>query len=868
MNALAKKAKKAAFKKAKEILPEKAVLDIQKKRLEGGIAIGHKLNSYEGKRTYSVISAVYNVGKYLDDYFQTLTSQTMSSKKMKLIMVDDGSTDNSAEIIRKWQQRFPELIEYIRKENGGQASARNVGLEHAASDWVTFIDPDDFISASYFEEVDKTISKYPDIRFVTCRIIFYNETKGEYFDRHPLRGEFKDDISLFNTNDDFMPITLSANKSFFRTKDIERERLRFREDIKPNFEDAHFLNVYLTSLDEGRIAYLRKPIYYYRKREDRGSTLDSSWRTPDKFSTVLEKGYIDLLRTAKQRLGYVPFFIQKTILYDLQWYFKHLIGHEERTQHFQGLNLKDIFWNNLDEIFRYIDAETIEQMPGGWLNYENKYASLSTFKSSQPDTQIMYVERIDYKSKLMLIRSLNTEFSLFNNGVELKPVESKQVSRSLFGNTFYSLHMTWFPLPAEDDSLSYKANGLCSNLKLSVRGKQFDHHAQMNQINEIYKNGWDKYKQDPNSIWIFMDRDTQADDNAEHLYRWMKNHHPEQQAFFVLRKESKDWQRLSREGFALVAFGTKEHESLLKKCSTIISSHADGFVHSYFEDNFHKSKRFIFLQHGVTKDNISGWINGKPIDLIITAASKEALSIQSAGSPYYLTPRQTALTGFPRHDALLKKQAAKRSILIMPTWRNGLSGEKIGKGNIRTLNNDFGKTEYKMKWEAFLNSPTLRTIASNTGANIVFYPHTNTFPYLENGTFNIPEYIEIAGNQTGRSIQQEFANAAIMITDYSSTAFETAYLGKECLYYQFDSKEFFSGMQAYSKGYFDYERDGFGPVVQTEEALIEALEQCAARDFAPEEKYKKRMDGFFAFHDGKCCERTYNRIKEIDEGKF
>lgn len=223
MNALAKKAKKAAFKKAKEILPEKAVLDIQKKRLEGGIAIGHKLNSYEGKRTYSVISAVYNVGKYLDDYFQTLTSQTMSSKKMKLIMVDDGSTDNSAEIIRKWQQRFPELIEYIRKENGGQASARNVGLEHAASDWVTFIDPDDFISASYFEEVDKTISKYPDIRFVTCRIIFYNETKGEYFDRHPLRGEFKDDISLFNTNDDFMPITLSASKSFFRTKDIERE---------------------------------------------------------------------------------------------------------------------------------------------------------------------------------------------------------------------------------------------------------------------------------------------------------------------------------------------------------------------------------------------------------------------------------------------------------------------------------------------------------------------------------------------------------------------------------------------------------------------------------------------------------------------
>lgn len=868
MNALAKKAKKAAFKKAKEILPEKAVLDIQKKRLEGGIASSHKPNSYKGKHTYSVISAVYNVEKYLDDYFQSLTSQTMSSKKLKLIMVDDGSTDNSAEIIQKWQQRFPGLIEYIRKENGGQASARNVGLEHATSDWVTFIDPDDFVSASYFEEVDRTISEYPDIRFATCRIIFYNETKGEYFDKHPLRGEFKNDISLFNANDDFMPITLSASKSFFTTKAIKKERLQFRNDIKPNFEDAHFLNVYLTSLDKGRAAYLRKPIYYYRKRDDGGSTLDSSWRTPDKFSTVLEKGYIDLLKAAKLKFGYVPFFIQETILYDLQWYFKHLIGHEERTQHFQSLNLGDTFWSDLGKIFQYIDAEVIEQMPGGWLDFEKKYACISTFKNSQPNTQIMYIERIDYKAKLMQIRSLNMEYELACNGYKLEPIQTKRVSRTLFGNELYSLYMSWFPLPSENDTLSYKTNGTGQNLKLSIRGKQFSHHIQMKQVNSIYKTGWDKYGKSSDNIWVFMDRDTQADDNAEHLYRWVKKSHPEQQAFFVLRRESKDYQRLSDEGFALVAFGTKEHEELLRKCSTIVSSHADGFVHSYFGDNFYKSKRFIFLQHGVTKDDISGWINGKPIDLMITAADREMSSINNDGSPYYLTPRQTALTGFPRHDSLLKKKPAKRSILVMPTWRNKLSGEKIGKGNIRTLNKDFGKSEYKKKWEAFLNSPDLQTVASNAGLNIVFYPHANTFSYIENGVFNIPEYIEIAGNQTGASIQQAFADAEIMITDYSSTAFETAYLGKECLYYQFDSEEFFSGMQAYSKGYFDYEKDGFGPVVQTQEALTEELKACAARDFAPEEKYKKRMDEFFAFRDGKCCERVYSRIKELDEGKF
>lgn len=158
-------------------------------------------------------------------------------------------------------------------------------------------------------------------------------------------------------------------------------------------------------------------------------------------------------------------------------------------------------------------------------------------------------------------------------------------------------------------------------------------------------------------------------------------------------------------------------------------------------------------------------------------------------------------------------------------------------GNIRVLNDDFGKSEYKKKWESFLNSLTLRSIAQSANVDIVFYPHTNTFPYIENGTFSIPDYIEIAGNQTGASIQQLFVDAEIMITDYSSTAFETAYLGKECLYYQFDSEEFFSGMQAYSKGYFDHRRDGFGPVVDTEEALLKCLEDCAARNFVPEDEY-------------------------------
>lgn len=868
MSPIARKAKKNAFRKAKEVLPEGAVLSIQRTRLEGSSVKSRKPSSYEATYSYSVVSAVYNVGRYLDDFFESMVSQTITHKKLKLIMVDDGSVDNSAEIIKEWQSRYPSLIEYARKQNGGQASARNLGLDLVGTDWVTFIDPDDFVSQTYFEEIDKTVLKFKDIQFATCRIVFYNEPKGEYFDKHPLRGDFKNDISLYNATDDFMPITLSASKSFFRISKVKELNLRFNEKIRPNFEDAHFLNRYLLGLEEGRIAYLRKPVYYYRKRENGSSTLDSSWSNPDRVSTVLRLGMFDLLKRAKSQRGYVPFFIQKTVLYDLQWYFKLFIGHEERTRKFEDIGFMDGFWDNLHNIFSLIDGEAIEAMPGGWLNYETKYACISTFKYEEPRTQIVYVERIDFTSKLMLVRATNSDYKLFANGRELTPAETKWVNRPLFGRSFCKLYMAWVPLPEATDTLSIKSGGPLGDIKLSVRGRQFDRHAQMNQIYTAYKKDWGKYQQSPDNVWLFMDRDTQADDNAEHLYRWMTKNHPEQKCYFVLRRKAADWARLDRENFNLIPFGSRKHEALLKSCSTIVSSHADGFVHSYFGDNFFKSKKFVFLQHGVTKDDLSPWINNKPINLMITAAQNEYDSITREESPYLLTKRQVALTGFPRHDSLIERHPQRRIILVMPTWRNSLSGEKTGNGNIRSLNSEFATSLYKRSWESLINNEKLRQIADKNDAKIVFFPHTNTFPYVENGDFSIPSHVEIAGNQTGTSIQQAFADALLMITDYSSTAFETAYLGKGCIYYQFDSEEFFGGMQAYAKGYFDYSEDGFGPVVQTEDDLITELQVYAKRDFAPADEYTRRIREFFPFRDGKCCERVYARIKELSDGKY
>ena len=86
------------------------------------------------------------------------------------------------------------------------------------------------------------------------------------------------------------------------------------------------------------------------------------------------------------------------------------------------------------------------------------------------------------------------------------------------------------------------------------------------------------------------------------------------------------------------------------------------------------------------------------------------------------------------------------------------------------------------------------------------------------------------------------------------------------LYYQFDRDEFRAGH--YQEGYFSYEKDGFGPVAETEEELLGELEKCLQRNALPSSGYQNRMKSFFVMRDRKNCERNLDAIMQIaEEGK-
>ncbi|EAJ5161929.1 glycosyltransferase [Campylobacter jejuni] len=803
---------------------------------------------YKGFTQYTIISAVYNVEKYLDDYFNSIINQRLDFKKnIFMILVDDGSTDNSANIIKKYQKKYPKNIVYIYKENGGQASARNLGLKYMQENnykapWVTFTDPDDFLDRNYFYEVDKFLLTHQDddICMIGCNIIFYHEKQRIYKDNHPLNFKFKNGIQVIENYDLDNFIQLSAASCFMNITFLNN--LMFDEKLKPNFEDAKFINEYLLENIDLKSAFLPKVKYFYRKREDGNSTLDNSNKNSDLYLLVSQRGCLKLLQKNK----FYNIFIQNVCLYHFIWQIKFLVNSPEKLS-FMSENEKQQYLELLDQIFSYIDTNTIMEfnLAGCW--FFHKVGILNCFKNEKPPFQIAYIEDYDpYKEQIVITYYTGDDKdveSIVVDGEEVYIDYKKIVKYDFLDRVFCYQKRLWVHIPKNaKDKLEMFINN-----KQSMVGRCGEYFLDVKNIRKEFQKRLSK-----SNIWLLMDRDYEADDNAEHLYRYIMQNHPEQKMFFALRKESSDWERLEKERFNLIEFGSFKFERIIKKASKVISSHCDEYLMRYITPR----QQFIFLQHGVIKDDLSKWLNSKKVNLFITSTKAEYDSIVNDYNRYKFGKKEVVLTGLARHDVLLKNNKSDtKQILIMPTWRAGIVGN-ITNSSKRGLKENLKQSEYFQKWNSLLNNDNLKKLCELYSYAIVFNPHPNIMPYLKE--FNLLSHVKIANQD--ESLQVLFCNSSLMITDYSSVAFEMAYLNKPVIYYQFDKEEFFTS-HTYQKGYFSYEKNGFGPVVENEENLLKELEILLKNNCKPFGIYKDNIDSTFVFKDDKCCERNYLVVK-------
>lgn len=122
----------------------------------------------------SVIVPVYNVQDYLDECIESIIKQTYCD--FELLLIDDGSRDNCPNICDKWAQNDLR-IRVIHKENGGLSDARNVGLDCAKGEYISFIDSDDFVELNYLEKLYKALQDNPDCAISSCSLWMYKDGK-------------------------------------------------------------------------------------------------------------------------------------------------------------------------------------------------------------------------------------------------------------------------------------------------------------------------------------------------------------------------------------------------------------------------------------------------------------------------------------------------------------------------------------------------------------------------------------------------------------------------------------------------------------------------------------------------------------------
>lgn len=347
-----------------------------------------------------------------------------------------------------------------------------------------------------------------------------------------------------------------------------------------------------------------------------------------------------------------------------------------------------------------------------------------------------------------------------------------------------------------------------------------------------------------------------ARDNGFHMFRYIRENHPEQSAYYIIQKDSPDYPKVAALGNT-VEQNSLKHWLLYLGAEVKISTHINGFMphrscwhYFLFASRRRKNDRIVLLQHGVTKDDMKNYYRDRTnITLFICGAKPEYDYILSR---YGYTEDELKYTGFARYDKL-HDFSVRRQVLIMPTWRGWLS-QNSAKVTVADVQN----STYVRKWSTFLKSERLHTLAQQYDVSFVFYPHYEIQPYLYLFTSD-SEYVTIA-DFAHFDVQQLLKESMLLITDFSSVFFDFAYMQKPVLFYQFDEEEYRASH--YAQGYFDYRRDGFGEVVTEETELLELLEQYLENDCSLKPEYRQRTEGFFTLHDMHNCERIYNEIIE------
>ena len=200
----------------------------------------------------SVIVPFYNVEGYIEKCLDTLVNQTLED--IEIILVNDGSKDNSILIAKKFLENYPKKIVYLEKENGGLSDARNFGIPYAKGEYIAFLDSDDYVEKTMYKDMYE-LAKKENSDMVEC----------DFYWEYPDKNQIKEDKGvIYNGKKEMIEkVRVVAWNKLIKKEVLEKSKVLFPKGLR--YEDVEFTYKLVPYLE--KVSFLKKPCVHYIQRE-------------------------------------------------------------------------------------------------------------------------------------------------------------------------------------------------------------------------------------------------------------------------------------------------------------------------------------------------------------------------------------------------------------------------------------------------------------------------------------------------------------------------------------------------------------------------------------------------------------------------
>lgn len=819
-----------------------------------------------------------NTANELKKTLNSIINQTLNFNENIEVIIIDNNTNYVQNIFNN------DYAENIKCFESDSPIAANIGLENANGNYLIFLHANDYLSEDTLENALNLIENDKNLDLIALPIYYYkNGRKERYLD-----------------------YIIDENGIFDLIKNPEHAQILGPSTIikKESINNIRYLNEYNhhhdllneISLNCSRLGICKLGSFFIENIEEKILPTEEIALNDEEYSKFIENNLNRIIKQSESKFKEIPKFVQYELLNQLKWLSAIENSKEEldlaKLKPFVEIIDDNIIMNNI-----LIDNDTKIFL------FNLKYGQIPKDLIEKLNLNTVFIDIYDIiNNNLHIVASTITvadrNLDLLVNGEKINTsiLKFPQYDKYSLGHKYASDYSIEATIPLSDSKkyeILFKSENIHLNIDFSrpcnfsksigyAKTKHYISILKENRIIVKRKTALSWIKQELSTqinmirhhesgflkalpfrmaymisypflknkrIWFYMDRPNEPDDNGLHLFKYSVKQDEDIDKYFIIDANNEDFDEIKKIGKVL-PYKSLKHRFLGLYVENIISSHPDNEIIYPFWGGYPffagllKSNN-IFLQHGILKDNISDWLNIKNMNLSFFLVSSKKEYDSTFKYPYNYEKEVIQLQGLPRYDNL-KNVEDKHEIIIMPSWRRYLT---------RKSNEYIAESEYFKRFNSLINNEKLIEKAREHNYEIIFRPHPNVYNFIE--LFDENDYVKIDYEKT--KFQTLFNNGSLLITDYSSVAFDFAYLYKPVLYYQYGNDYHFDT----EKSFFDYESMGMGEICKNEDELVDFIIEYIENDCKIKNKYVKRIDDFFLFNDKNNCKRVHEAIHEV-----